>query len=196
VPPENEARAFKRFMSYFPTPASSPASYPSFHPHVTLASIPTGSDLSETIRELHASLPRAELPVAVRFTSLEHGNHYFRSVYAAVEPTPALNALRAHIHTTLHREPNTPNYLHMSIYYIADVDEARRWEATERLEAEGLVVRSSSGDGIMLDCGRDPGSNKNEGEKLSGFMGTYIWIVHCDGPVGTWSVKEKIALGP
>ena len=108
----------KRLMAQHPTPqTSASASYPHFHPHITL-SLPSDAAYPLTLRE---TIPLAQRAVPVRFVSRESGSHYFRSVFLAVQPSDALDTLHTHIHAALGVPPAFP---HMSLYYIADADAA------------------------------------------------------------------------
>ncbi|KAI0028511.1 hypothetical protein K488DRAFT_89659 [Vararia minispora EC-137] len=161
-------------MSYHPKPSSSPLSYPSFHPHITLASIPSGPGVLEVLR---ASLPTGQCSIPVNFASLETGDHYFRSVYIAVKPS---------------REPNTPRFPHVSVYYIADTEAQRREETVEALKEEGIAVNTH--ESVTIDCSKTLENCKGHGSCVSGFRSAEVWIVLCDGPVETWTVLEKLRL--
>ncbi|KAI0312382.1 RNA ligase/cyclic nucleotide phosphodiesterase, partial [Amylostereum chailletii] len=177
VPTPSETAQIKKLMSIHPTPASSPASYPSFHPHITLASILGEAD-AQTIRMLRDSVPQGQKALSARFAAVRAGDHFFRSVYAAIAPTDALAQLHAHIHKALARDPNTPAYPHMSIYYIDDEDKDRRTEALQEMLRRGMVVNAKDGK-VILDCG--VGSESGAKSRLDGFVGSEIWIADCNG---------------
>jgi len=187
VPPPDSAAAIAltHLNAYRPT-SSSPRSYPIFAPHITLASIPSSPS---TVARLREAVPSGlTAPLHVRFAALEVGDHFFRSVLLAIERNVEIVALHAHIHAALGStdHPNTPRFPHLSVYYIADEDEARRREAAEKVREEGMVVDVDGGVAVV-----GPG-----GERVEGFIATEVWIAQCDGPVEGWRVIEKITLGP
>lgn len=159
----------------------SPASYPRFEPHITLASGLPASLSPAAILAAVPPRPRgAALPV--RFESLEAGDTYFRSVFLAVHPAPALLALRDHIHGALRARPGvhpaSPRFPHMSLCYIDDAEAGERRAAVDALVGSGrAVVRA--GEGVAVDG-------------LSGYDGAEIWVVRCEGPVEQWATLGKM----
>ncbi|KAH9848887.1 2',3'-cyclic-nucleotide 3'-phosphodiesterase [Lenzites betulinus] len=182
-----------------PARPCSPASFPSFHPHVTLASA-SGADAPTALR---AAIPAAQRAVPVRFASLEVGPRYFMSVYVAVhsaEGSP-LEELRARLRKVL-GEDAIPPVPHLSLYYIDDADAGQRERTAETLRSELRVLESGpreGGDrGVRLMC-MDEEAEVEDGQErvvdiLDGFDGEEIWVVRCEGPVRGWEVLEKIAL--
>ncbi|KAJ7685475.1 2',3'-cyclic-nucleotide 3'-phosphodiesterase [Mycena polygramma] len=163
---------------------SSESSYPKFHPHITLASIPDPAPSLETIL---SSIPDARLPIS--FASVEIGDHYFRSVYLAVHATPALLDLHHHVHAKLAIPAKTPKYPHISLCYINDNDAAagERTSYFQELEKRGRVRQGDAS--VSLNCGE-----AGEEDWINGFESPEIWIARCEGPVETWTVEKKIAL--
>jgi len=183
-------------MAQHPTPQE-PASYPRFHPHITLCSVPSATTDPLTLREAIPLVLQRAIPI--RFASLETGTHYFRSVYVAVRPSDALAALHAHIHAVLGTPPATPAFPHMSLYYIGDADAAQgeRERMRDDLVSSGAVLPDGPDGGIVLDCGCgvDPGADADSptiAQLLSGFSGTEIWLVDCDGPVEKWERLDRL----
>lgn len=164
-----------------------PSSYPDFDPHITLASVPMSSPSS--LLSIRVAIPIFESPLTVDFKSIEIGTHFFRSVYLAIAPTPALSALHEQIHAKLGIEPRTPSFPHLSLSYISDEDaqSGERESYLQALENAGRIDRD--GKTVALDCGNDGTPNW-----IKGFRATEIWVADCDGPVEGWTVLDKIAI--
>ncbi|KAI0063431.1 hypothetical protein BV25DRAFT_428577 [Artomyces pyxidatus] len=194
VPSSDESTQLQTLMARHPTPKS-PASYAHFHPHITLASVPSAST---DVPTLTASIPKWQPILSVHFSAVVSGNHYYRSVYAAIAPTPALAALHAHIHATLGDAdaPNTPAFPHMSLYYIADEEPEERDRMLQEMVSMGVVVpvKEGEGSGVELDCGVGTGADRDALTRLGGFTGSEVWIVDCDGPVEGWTPLKKLRL--
>ncbi|TFY71372.1 hypothetical protein EVG20_g1636 [Dentipellis fragilis] len=170
------------------------STYPTFHPHITLASLPASIDLL-VLRE---AIPISHSVLPVRFAAVAAGNHYFRSVYVAIQPSTDLATLHGLVHEALDVEPRTPLFPHMSLYYIDDKDEQafdERKRALADLVSRGVVLDDEQG-GVALDCvAGDPNVDPQvAGTKLNGFIGSEIWIVKCEGAVEEWEVLDKIIL--
>lgn len=164
---------------------TSQTSYPKFEPHITLASIP---EPSPSLDAIVSSIPDAQPALPVTFDTVQVGDHYFRSVYVAVHPNPALLELHRHVHENLGIAPKTPKYPHISLCYINDDDAAsgERDKYFQALEKSGKIRKDGSN--VSLNCGK-PG----EEDWLSGFDSPEIWLARCEGPVETWTVVKKIA---
>ncbi|KAG6334767.1 hypothetical protein ID866_4319 [Astraeus odoratus] len=184
VPPPDQATLLRSIMPRRPEQGSLAAnSYPEFHPHITLATVGSGIDLPEDILE---KLTENHRPICVKFNSLTVSDHYFRSVLVTVQPTADLLALQDEIKKVLvlqQLSPTAPMFPHMSLSYIADEDakSGERDRAAQLLRGTTVVLDSNQ-QTISLRCGE---------VCLSGFDGTEIWIVDCDGPVETWTVRGK-----
>jgi 2',3'-cyclic-nucleotide 3'-phosphodiesterase len=182
-------------MAQRPDAPKDTSSYPRFQPHITLCSVPSATFDSLRLRN---AVPRVQRAVPVRFTSLEKGIHYFRSVYVAVQPTDALSALHAHIHAALGIAPATIEFPHMSLYYIGDADatQGESERICENMASRGAVLVAPGG-GIMLDCGADVNADVDPSTptKLNGFLGSEIWVMDCDGPVKGWKCLDRIVIG-
>ncbi|KAJ6525756.1 2',3'-cyclic-nucleotide 3'-phosphodiesterase, partial [Mycena capillaripes] len=165
---------------------SSETSYPKFHPHITLASIP---DPAPSVATIVSSIPAAQSSLDIKFDAVEVGDHYFRSVYLKVQSTRALFDLHTHVHERLGILAKTPKYPHLSLCYIND-DDAAAGERTKYFQAleKGAKIDQNV-TGVNLNCG-GPG----EEDWLSEFYAPEIWIVRCEGPVETWTVEQKITL--
>ncbi|THH17127.1 hypothetical protein EW146_g3643 [Bondarzewia mesenterica] len=174
-------------------PSLKSSSYPTFTPHITLASLPTDTD-TLALRE---SIPIARSSIPVKFSSLVAGPVYFRSVYMAIQLSPALASLHAEIHSKLGIEPRTPSFPHMSLFYIDDEDaKGGERERMVKVMADKGVVSVTVEDGqsgVILDCGAADVNSSNQ-LKLVGFTGSEIWMVKCEGPVEEWQVLDKIVL--
>ncbi|KAL1746312.1 2',3'-cyclic-nucleotide 3'-phosphodiesterase, partial [Schizophyllum fasciatum] len=188
VPPQPIRDALAdRIMSIRPPSKRplSPATYPRFTPHISLAAL--GPDTSIPLDRLRAAIPRnkSDPPARAAFASIEIGDHYFRSVYAAVAPSDALLALHKHVHDALGLAPRTPKYPHVSLAYIADEDAAERAAYLQALKDEGVI--RAEGEGVSLRCGEDGGW-------ASGFDVREVWIAKCDGPVEEWEVLDRVEM--
>ncbi|KAH7907090.1 2',3'-cyclic-nucleotide 3'-phosphodiesterase [Hygrophoropsis aurantiaca] len=181
-------------------------SYPKIIPHITLVSIPsdqvptenpdTSTQNSVQKRLLHAlSTPRPP-PIRADFAALKTGDHYFRSVYIAVQRTPELVQLNEHVIRELGVREG-PAFPHMSLCYITDDDDTRhneRANIARALYTSGTVIADAEDDErCSLVC---PGVDGVGSVSLTGFDGEEVWIVRCDGPVDTWQVLETTHLAP
>jgi len=165
--------------------AKSETSYPYIEPHITLASM---SNVS--LDEIREAVGKTQLALDIRFQSVEVGQHFFRSAYIAVIPSPELVALHQNVHGTLGIESRTPSFPHISLCYISDEDAAngQRLQYKQALVESGKLRDNSDGT-IRLNCGIG-----DEEDWLSGFIAPEIWITACDGPVEEWKVHDKIPL--
>ncbi|KAI0820213.1 hypothetical protein BC628DRAFT_924781 [Trametes gibbosa] len=196
VPRPSQAAAIALTMRLRPAdgaPLRSPASFPSFHPHVTLASGPDAG-------ALRAALPRGQGAVPVRFAALEVGARYFMSVYVVVHGA-RLAALRGALGAHAGGAGvAVPRVAHLSLCYIDDADQGERARMAERLRSELRVLESGRGGerGVRLVCVDEEVEVGDGGERgvevLEGFDGEEIWVVRCEGPVQEWEVLEKISL--
>jgi 2',3'-cyclic-nucleotide 3'-phosphodiesterase len=193
VPPSEDAEKLKIVMrsgvaDKAQLPESS-TSYPTFEPHITLASFPSSDEIPiETVRE---ALPKLSSPITVDFRSIETGTHFFRSVFLSITQTTDLSTLHEHIHTTLDIKANTPLYPHLSLAYIDDGDalDAERLLFLRRLEDAGRV-KSEGEEHVALNCFEEDGQER----WISGFHASKVWIVRCEGPVEKWAVLDTCSL--
>ncbi|KAF8913548.1 2',3'-cyclic-nucleotide 3'-phosphodiesterase [Mucidula mucida] len=172
VPSRKDAEKLKHIMDIRPASSArtSEASYPSFEPHITLLSLPADSSIS--LQELRASIPKST-PLKISFNSVNIGDHFFRSVYIAVKPTPELWSLHAHTHKALNQEPRTPLFPHISL----------------SLNDAGRIKSIEDGDGVALNCSQGAGE-----DWMSTFETSEIWIAECNGPVESWKILDKVSL--
>ncbi|KAF7338041.1 Cyclic phosphodiesterase [Mycena venus] len=176
VPSSSDSERLKRIMNVRPNPQlNSETSYPKFEPHITLASLP---DPVPSLDTLLSSIPHAQSALPVTFDAIEVGDHYFRSVYIAVHPSPALLELHRHVHDKLGIPPKTPKYPHISLCYVNDEDAAagERDKYFQELEKSGKIRKDGSS--VSLNCGES-----GEEDWLSRFESTEIWLARCEGPV-------------
>ena len=121
IPSEPESALLQQLMSRHPKP-SAPHSFPHFHPHVTLATIPLTPTPAPTLRPtpsdpapppaaphepepepdpttlvlaLREAIPLGQRALRLRFARVLAGDHYFRSIYTALVPSTELAQLRA-----------------------------------------------------------------------------------------------------
>ncbi|KAJ7721548.1 2',3'-cyclic-nucleotide 3'-phosphodiesterase, partial [Mycena maculata] len=193
VPSEADTDRLRKIMDIRPStdPSNLGASYPRFQPHVTLASL-SESHTADIVQFALSSIPEAQSPLPVAFRAVEVGDHFFRSVYIAVNPSKALLDLHANLHRELGiATPGTPKYPHMSLCYITE-DDAKAGERTNyfhELETSGRIRNDR--EAVSLNCRE----RDSEDAWLSGFDAQEIWIVKCEGPVENWAIQTKITLG-
>ncbi len=171
-----------------------------------------------TLRE---AAPLGQRAVRVRFARVLAGDHYFRSIYVAIAPSPELAQLRASFALAKaqvqaqaqgggggggqKRAPgigpdDPPAFPHLSMYYVADEEAHARARVLQELEREDVVRHSADGLSVALRCageggGGGGGGGGGEGDGvLEGLTCTQIWIVDCGGPVEGWKVLDKILL--
>ncbi|KAL0066517.1 hypothetical protein AAF712_006560 [Marasmius tenuissimus] len=189
VPSEGEMVKLERIMDIRPSSGrdTEPASYPKFDPHITLASLPSSTDIS--ISQLRESIPKDQRPLKVHSKSVDIGDHFFRSVYIAVNLSSELVELHRRVHDTLKVEPRTPTFPHISLCYITDSDAANgeRQRYHEELQSTRRICKEDDGN-VALNCGVD------EEDWVSGFVASEIWVAECEGPVETWKILDKISL--
>ncbi|KAK0463776.1 2',3'-cyclic-nucleotide 3'-phosphodiesterase [Desarmillaria tabescens] len=187
VPPSACAAKLRRIMNVRPGPPAtsiSSSSYPRFHPHITLLSLPADSPIS--VSALRDAISSIQQSLDITFKSIDIGTHFFRSVYIAVQLTPELTEIHTHVHKKVGVEPRTPKYPHVSLCYITDED-AQHGERRAFYQAIESKIRKE-GDGGSLDCG------ELTEEWISGFVASEIWIAECNGPIEDWKILDKIPL--
>lgn len=232
IPSEPESALLKQLMSRHPK-SSAPHSYPHFHPHVTLATIspspapatkpddPAAAspsspsdpdpdpDPATLVLALREAIPLGQRALRTRFARVLAGDHYFRSIYAALAPSTELAQLRAAVAGAAtaggggegKSGPAPPAFPHLSLFYIADEEAHARVRLLQELEREGVVRHSADGLSVALRCGAGDGDRGGDGDGggeddgvLEGCTCTQIWIVDCEGPVEEWKVLDKILL--
>ncbi|KAF9030687.1 hypothetical protein BDZ89DRAFT_1064470 [Hymenopellis radicata] len=170
VPSRKDAEKLKHIMDI--RPRSLEASYPSFEPHITLLSLPADSTIS--LPELRASIPTT--PLKISFNSVNIGDHFFRSVYIAVKPTPS---------------SSYPALPHISLCYITDEDAAlgERTSFYNALKDAGRMKPTQDNAGVSLNCSQGAGE-----DWVSTFEASEVWITECNGPVESWKILDKVSL--
>ncbi|KAI0807955.1 hypothetical protein C8Q74DRAFT_1343620 [Fomes fomentarius] len=192
VPNPSTTKLIETTMRIKPQKTNPPSSFPSFQPHITLATSPSAS-------ALRAALPRDQRAIPVRFHSLAVGEKYFTSVFVVVHSPlgSALETLRAHLRASLGRgSPGStvPPLAHMSLYYIDEDDRDEREVIARRLRSEGRVLEGGGAGEerfAKLACFDEEGQDP---EVIDGFEGEEIWLVNCDGPVPGWEVLDRFPL--
>jgi len=197
VPTAEQSAKLSWIMHTRPLTARMPDSYPRFHPHITLATVPSTTPVAELV----VAIPSRQSRVRVDFSDVVVSDAYFRSVLAVVEPSSEISSLHTKINENLStRNPQTPMFPHMSIYYIDDAEAEERARVLQELKDNGTVVKTK--DGVQIHTSGGPtgtptGSETRplpHGDTLQGFDGVEIWVALCDGPVETWTVLEKVEL--
>ena len=131
----------------FKTPSyQSPSSFPHFHPHITLTTVPSSTPV-ETLRQ---AVPASQAAIPITFKVVEVGNKYFMSVYVTVHQDGALGELREHLKSTL-GDKTVPPKSHVSLFYSDDPDVEERQKVYDGLVRQQRIV--SLGEGrVGLDC--------------------------------------------
>jgi 2',3'-cyclic-nucleotide 3'-phosphodiesterase len=191
VPSEKDAQPLQKLMT--PPPPSlelDPASYPTFYPHVTLASISSSpSSVSFAKSQLTTWLERHSTDGGpfIPFEQVKVGDRYFQSVYVACRRTEEL----AEMHKMLLPEGEKEikealKYPHLSLCYITDPDKEERTRFYDTLTSKGRVRESTDSAQVKLG---------EEAEWLmKGFKAEEVWFVNCDGPMAQWDVVDKVSL--
>ena len=184
-------------MHIRPPTAKIPSSYPRFHPHITLVTVPS----TTPVEELVAAIPSRQSQIKLAFSDVVASDAYYRSVLAVIEPSPEIIALHTKVGENL-KTPNreSPMFPHMSIYYIDDAEAGERSRVLQELKDNGTVIET--GEGVQIHTSGGPigiptGSEARplpQGDALRGIDVAEIWVVLCDGPVETWTVLEKVGL--
>ncbi|CAA7271610.1 unnamed protein product [Cyclocybe aegerita] len=195
VPDKKNAEGLITIMNAVENNGSlSPASYPKFYPHITLASFP--STMARCLETIGTSIPTLGTPLRCHFASVHVGSHYFRSVYIAIKPTLEIVDLRRRVHAALGVEPRTPSFPHLSLCYIDDADaEKGEREAFYKVLREGGNFKKEIGcdgkdTGVSLNLSFDP-----EVENWSACVDvSEVWVAQCEGPVEGWTVLGKYPL--
>jgi hypothetical protein len=168
---------------------------------------------------LREAIPLGQRAVHVRFARVLAGDHYFRSIYVAIAPSPELAQLRTALAlpgpaqgrgknskpvVAVPGPDSPPAFPHLSLYYVADEEAHTRARFLQELEREDVVRHSADGLTVALRCaggvgtgegGGGGGGGGGEGDGvLEGCICTQIWIVDCEGPVEGWKVLDKILL--
>jgi len=197
VPTGGQSAKLSWVMHIRPPTAKTPSSYPRFHPHITLATVPS----TTPVEELVAAIPSRESQVKAVFSDIVVSDTYFRSVLAVIEPSPGIMSLRAKVGESLKtRNPQSPMFPHMSIYYIDDAEAEERVRVLQELKDNGTVIKTEEGVQIHTSggpIGTPTGSETRplpQGDTLRGIDGAEIWVAFCDGPVETWTVLKKVGL--
>lgn len=185
VPPSDVSDMLQTVMKLKTPGYQSPSSYPHFHPHVTLATVPSDTPV-ETLR---AAIPADQRAIPVTFKAVEVGDKYFMSIYVVVYQDEFLGVLRDALGNAL-GEQTIPPKAHVSLFYIDNADAEERQKMADKLTEQGRIVELGEYM-VALDCSAE-GSEGTD--VVDGFNGGEIWIASCDGPVETWSVKDKIRL--
>lgn len=198
VPAAEQSAKLSWIMHTRPPTAKLPSSYPRFHPHVTLATVPSTTPVEEIV----AAIPSRRSQVKATFSDVVVGDAYFRSVLAVIEPSPEIMALHTKVSENLKtRNPRSPMFPHMSIYYIDDAEAEERTRVLQELKDNGTVIKET-GEGVQIHTSGGPlgvptGSETRplpQGDALRGIDVAEIWVALCDGPVETWTVLEKVEL--
>ncbi|CAL1705230.1 unnamed protein product [Somion occarium] len=172
-------------MSFKTNSAKSPASFPRFHPHITLSSVSSDTDISN----LRSAVPAGQVKVPIHFKSVDVGDKYYMSAYVSVHHSEELSALRDNLKEAL-GEDTVPPLAHVSLFYIDDVDAGERQKIFEQLNEGGRII-SKDDHSVALDC--TEGDARGQ-DVIDGFVACEIWIALCDGPVEAWTIKDKIQL--
>ena len=180
-------------MSIRPDVAQPPLttrSYPKFHPHITLASLPLAMETK--LESIEKAIPKIEAPLMCQFAAVETGSHYYRSVYIRIKLSAQMISLHKHVHEALDLEPRTPTFPHLSLCYIDDADavNGERDRYRNALEENGKIqygTGDSESQELIFSCG-----NEGEVDWFGHIAAREIWAVRCEGAVESWVVLKKI----
>ncbi|KAF8201758.1 2',3'-cyclic-nucleotide 3'-phosphodiesterase [Pholiota molesta] len=191
VPNSDDSETIEALMNVRSTTASehlARESYPKFHPHITLASLPLS--METTLDAVESAISKIQAPPICKFASVDVGSEYHRSVYIAIQLTSEMSSLHLHMHEELKVEPRTPAFPHLSLCYIANVDadsegerEKYRQALQDKIQIRGKNIQNQ---GVIIFPGLSDG-----GEWLDHFVAHEIWVVRCEGPVESWVVLRK-----
>ncbi|VDC07051.1 unnamed protein product [Peniophora sp. CBMAI 1063] len=186
VPSQEEARSLDELMRIRP-PRGEPhlrtRSYPTFHPHITLA---TFEHLPSSF-QLRSIIPQNG-PVKTYFRDLKPGSTYLGAMSVQMRKTAGLESLHRSIVAALDVQDihwKSRNFPHMSLFYVD--------EAPERERLLQIVNRCASRaeDGrLVLWTG--PGRHARP---IHRFTGSSVWLVDCRSKdVERWSVLDRLPL--
>lgn len=192
VPDSRTSEQLKAIMSIHPdsnflaSRPFAPLSYPKFHPHITLASLPLSLESDLDIIEISIKAA-VKLPQACKFVTLETGDHYYRSVYIRIKLSTELGYIHKQVHESFNVEPRTPAFPHLSLCYIDDADAAHgeREIYYNALKDSGKVRGEDESVSFIWGAGEDT-------HCLDQFLTHEIWVVRCEGFIENWSVLRKI----
>ena len=181
--------------------------------------VPDSDPDPRVLLALREAIPLGQRAVRVRFARVLAGDHYFRSIYVAIAPSPELAQLRAAlalpaqggggkppVAVTAVGPDSPPAFPHLSLYYVADEEAHTRARFLQELEREDVVRHSADGLTVSLRCaggvgvgvgvgvGEGGGGGGESNGVLESCICTQIWIVDCEGPVEGWKVLDKILL--
>jgi hypothetical protein len=136
---------------------------------------------------LREAIPLGQRAARVRFARVLTGDHYFRSIYVSIAPSPDLAQLRAAFALALAQAgpsgpsgpDSPPAFPHLSLYYVADEEAHTRTRFLQELEREGVVRHSADGLSVALRCAAEAGDSEEDGV-LESCTCTQIWIVDCE----------------
>lgn len=171
---------------------SDPDSFPTFHPHLTLFSIPPTVSLEDALNVI----PSDQSTIPIRFGALEDGETYTKAIYLTLrdsdESDSSLSVLRRHIASmipTLHSKTTMPPVPHVSLSYVSTEDLDLRTLVAEEMRRK---IRNDEDGGISLHCEKAGAADSNHW--LGGFEGSEIWAVLIVESVENWEVRQKVPL--
>ncbi|EJD55055.1 hypothetical protein AURDEDRAFT_132289 [Auricularia subglabra TFB-10046 SS5] len=175
-------------MQLRPAPTSNATnsrSYPTFHPHVTLAAFdaePAG------LQPALETLAGEAEPVVSYFSKLVAGDSYLGAMKVQLEKTPGLVQLHARVTDILRARDiawRSRGFPHLSLFYVDGAEERQRLAA--HIGGADVVLRKRESSRIMLRAGP-------RGRPLRRLIGAGIWLVDCRGAVEKWQVLAKLQL--
>ncbi|KAK0465707.1 hypothetical protein IW261DRAFT_1156448 [Armillaria novae-zelandiae] len=185
IPSSTEFTVLSELMKFRPqssTLDSRSRSYPSFDPHITLA---TFDELPPLFNLDAISLDNLPLPVG-HFRSVTHGDSYLGALSIVVSPAKNMTPLRDAVTARLDRlniQWKSRNFPHMSLFYVDEPFERGR------LYAE------------LTNCGRIQGDKDltltaNPSMQVKTFTGSEIRLVDCTRSVKRWYPMKTRSLVP
>ncbi|GAA5925058.1 hypothetical protein JCM1841_004061 [Sporobolomyces salmonicolor] len=168
-------------------------STPAFDPHVTLLTgIPSTASIPAVLSSLSSALSawRCTAPSAPRLSlsfaplgSKAAQNHYFQYLFAQVDLSPALLALRQAVRAALLPEldPATDDYFpHVSLMYGVDTEERSAAGILGTLQEEGDVRQGEDGAWVVRG--------------VTGIEVHEVQVVMCEGRPEVWKVVGSMPL--
>ncbi|KAK0232315.1 hypothetical protein EDD85DRAFT_106063 [Armillaria nabsnona] len=183
VPSSTEFTALSELMKFRPQPStldSRSRSYPSFDPHITLA---TFDDLPPSFNLDAISLDNLPPPVG-RFHSVKRGNSYLGTLSIVISPANNLTPLRDAVTARLDRlniQWKSRSFPHMSLFYVDEPEERDR--LYNELRNRGRIQGDK---GLTLTA--------NPSMQVRTFTGSEIWLVDCTRSVKRWQVMKRRSL--
>lgn len=177
VPPQKERDALRKVIHDIAEVQHSD----SFEPHITLASLSSGTS-TEGWTDVIAAELRHHAPVLVTFNKVRTGRTFFHSIFADIQLDEKLFAFKDDLvaSITQGRAPDPklrPDwYPHISLFYGA-ASQTEKEGVVKNLEDTGVVRQDEETCTVA---------------KIQQFEVNEVWIVRTDGRVKEWEVLDTV----